>query len=636
MAGQMIRDAIKGYPLLLGANKVPGGYQFAVEVPGGADASLVLYHKDSKTPLTEIPFGPEHRTGNVCAFILPGFSPCDYEYNFKINDEIVLDPWAYSISGRKEFGVPVDGELHEIRCGFLPERAYNWGEDRSPDVPFEEMLLYKIHVRGYTMQRKLSPKKRGTFAGLVQMIPYWQELGINALELMPAWEFMEVALPGPKNGLIHERRTQGKVNYWGYLSGCYFAPKSSYCAGGEPEKEFRDMIKALHRAGIVCIMEMFFPADVSPMLALRALQFWKLYYHVDGFHLTGDGVPLDLILRDAVLSDVYLMADGFPIDRIYGGKAPEQRKLAQYNDGFFRDMRCFLKSDEDMVRSASWHIRDNSRFYGVINYMACQNGFTLYDMVTYNYRHNEANGEENQDGNSYNFSWNCGVEGPTRKAAIRRLREQQLRNSFLMLLLSQGVPMIYGGDEFGNSQEGNNNAYCQDNPVGWTDWKGITRNKRLLRFVKDAIAFRKEHPVLHQREELRSADYKGTGFPDISFHGERAWYLNQENASRLLGVMYNGAYGKKEDGYADDFIYVAYNFHWEPRSVALPNLPGGIVWRKAADTSDWEGDSCFRLSEETYEKFVEIGPRAILVLLGRQERDLCIHGSTLKQSQDTN
>lgn len=636
MAGQKIRDAIKGYPLLLGANRVPEGYQFAVEAPGDARVSLVLYHKDSKTPFMEIPFRPEHRAGNVRAFILPEFSPCDYEYNFKIDDEILADPCACSISGKKEFGAPLSGEPHEIRCGFLPEKPYDWGEDRPLGTDFTQMVLYKLHVRGYTMQRRMSPGKRGTFAGLTQMIPYWKELGINTLELMPAYELMEVSPSGTGNSLVHERRNPGRVNYWGYLPGYYFAPRSSYCAGQEPAKEFRDMIKAFHRAGIACVMEMYFPAEVSPMIALRALQFWKLYYHVDGFHLTGEGVPLDLILRDGILADTILMADGFPIDRIYGGRPPEKRTLAQYNDSFLRDMRCFLKSDEDMVRSASWHIRENSRFYGIVNYMACQNGFTLSDMVTYNYRHNEDNGEENQDGNSYNFSWNCGVEGPTRKASIRRLREQQLRNSFLLLLLSQGVPMIYAGDEFGNSQGGNNNAYCQDNPVGWTDWKGMTRNRRLLRFVKDAIAFRKDHPVLHQKGELKSADYRGTGLPDVSFHGERAWFLNQENTSRLLGVMFNGAYGEKEDGSPDDFIYVACNFHWETRSIALPRLPGERVWRKAADTSDWEGDSCFRLSEESCEKSIEIGPRTMVVLLGRQERDLCIHGSTLKQSQDTN
>lgn len=201
---------------------------------------------------------------------------------------------------------------------------------------------------------------------------------------------------------------------------------------------------------------------------------------------------------------------------------------------FLQDMRRFLKSDEGMVEAAAWHIRHNSENHGVINYMVCQDGFTMNDLVSYNYKHNEANGEGNQDGSSYNYSWNCGVEGPTRKVSVRQMRERQIKNAFLMMLLSQGVPMIYHGDEFGNSQSGNNNAYCQDNATGWTDWKGLSRNQGLREFVKDAIAFRKAHPVLHMPVELKGVDYLTKGFPDVSLHGERAWYLSYENTSRLL------------------------------------------------------------------------------------------------------
>lgn len=178
--------------------------------------------------------------------------------------------------------------------------------------------------------------------------------------------------------------------------------------------------------------------------------------------------------------------------------------------------------------------------------MVCQDGFTMNDLVSYNYKHNEANGEGNQDGSSYNYSWNCGVEGPTRKVSVRQMRERQIKNAFLMMLLSQGVPMIYHGDEFGNSQSGNNNAYCQDNATGWTDWKGLSRNQGLRKFVKDAIAFRKAHPVLHMPVELKGVDYLTKGFPDVSLHGERAWYLSYENTSRLLGMMYYGAYAREK------------------------------------------------------------------------------------------
>ncbi len=620
MTAQKIPDAIKGNPLLMGACRVPEGYQFTVEAPEEAEVSLLLYGEEEKKPRMEISLDGEYAVGNVRTVLLPGFSPRGMAYNFKINGEIRTDPWAFRLLGTEKFGKSFPEDPHQIRCGFFPEEPLDWEGDVSPDISFDSCILYKIHVRGYTMQRKMSPSQKGTFSGLIQMIPYWQELGINALELMPACEFPETGSPGTSSGLIRYRRREERVNYWGYVPGYYFAPKRSYCAGKEPEKEFASFVRALHQAGIACIMEMFFPEHISPMLSLRALQFWKLYYHVDGFHLTGQGVNRELILRDPVIAGSFLLLDGdIPAGEIYGNRAPVRRTLARYSPGFMQDMRRFIKSDEGMVASAGWHMRENSPFYGVVNYLASQNGFTLYDAVSYNYRHNEANGEDNRDGMSSNYSWNCGVEGPTRKVSVKRLREQQLRNAFFLLLLSQGVPMIYGGDEFGNSQQGNNNAWCQDNPLGWVDWKAEVKNKSLLSFVKEAIAFRKAHPALHQSRELTGGDPKGTGIPDISFHGEFAWYLNQDNDSRLLGVMINGSYAQREDGTPDDFLFIACNFHWEKRKVALPALPGERVWRKAADTADWKGDSCFGISPEICEKQLEILPRAVVVLLGRQE-----------------
>lgn len=373
------------------------------------------------------------------------------------------------------------------------------------------------------------------------------------------------------------------------------------------------MVRALHEAGIECIMEMYFPADTAPMKALYALWFWKKYYHVDGFHLVGDGVPKELIERDPFLYRVKKMFSDI------SGQPDKENMLAEYNRGFMQDMRRLLKSDEGMIAGAQFHIKRNTGDFGTINYMASQDGFTLYDTVTYNYRHNEANGEENHDGSDYNYSWNCGVEGATRKQAIRRLREKQLRNAFLMLLLSQGTPMLYGGDEFGNSQGGNNNAWCQDNSTGWTDWKSFKKQEKLFSFVKKAIEFRKEHPILHMPDELRNVDYMAKGFPDISFHGERAWFLNMENTSRLIGIMYCGDYAERADGTKDDFLYIGYNFHWEERKIALPNLPDGVTWRKIVDTSDQEEEKWFREDSVSYKKVIDINPRTIVVLVARQE-----------------
>lgn len=621
MAGVKFKRAGRGYPLLLGVNRVGGGYSFSVEAGQDSEVALLLYKKNGKTPAAEIPFAEEDRTGNVWTLKLEDFPADEYSYNYRIDGKVAQDPCACTIEGRGKFGAPLSGDEHQVRCGFLTREAYDWESDCGPEIPFSDMILYKLHVRGYTKLYKgeMEARKKGTFAGLADMIPYWQELGVNAIELMPAYEFAEVA-PQPDNqGLISERREAGKVNYWGYQKGFYFAPKGAYCATKDPEREFRDLVKALHKAGIACVMEFYFPDGTNPVTALRALQFWKIYYHVDGFHLLGEGAPVDLAVRDSILSGTKLFVQGYDAWSLYGGTAPKTRNVAVYGNGFLQDMRRFLKSDEDVLSAASAHIRENSNYNGVVNYMTCQDGFTMQDLVSYNYKNNEANGEDNQDGSSYNYSWNCGVEGPTRKKAVCTVRRRQVRNAFLMMLLSQGVPMIYGGDEFGNSQNGNNNAYCQDNATGWIDWNAKKKNEDLFAFVKEAIAFRKAHPILHLETEMKESDYLAAGLPDISFHGERAWYLSLENTSRLLGVMYCGAYVKRPDGTPDDILYVGYNFHWENRSIALPNLPDGRKWTKLLDSGEEKAGGYFGGSAETYKKSIEIAPRTIVVLAGRQE-----------------
>ena len=609
------RDRIvirNGNPVMLGANRNNEGMNFAAEVLPGSEASLVLYQKGSAVPSREIPF--TERTGKICTLLVSGLNTKKYEYNFRIDGKIIQDPFAYGICGREQFGVPGNGEKgDQIRCTFLTEKEYDWEEDQFPDIPYRDLILYKVHVRGYTKPQKIAQKRRGTFSGLKDMIPYWKELGINAVVLMPAYEFMELPDPDGESGhMITENRNCERVNYWGYVKGFYFAPKRSYCATREPENEFRDLVKTLHKAGMECMMELYFPGGTSPLTALRAAWFWRNYYHVDGFHFMGDGVPVELLAGDSILYGAKKLFQNLSV-------SAEDEMSAECTEAFQKDMRRYLKSDEGMLPATEYHIRHIRNAGGTVHYMASQDGFTLYDAVSYNYRHNEANGENNQDGSEYNYSWNCGIEGPTRKFAIKKMREQQIKNAFLMLLLSQGTPVIYGGDEFCNSQNGNNNAWCQDNPVGWTDWKALRKNKKIFEFVKEAIAFRKAHPVLHMEKEPKGSDYLAKGFPDISFHGERAWYLNQENTSRLLGVMYCGSYAKKEDGSEDDFIYVGYNFHWENRTIALPNLPEGMIWKKTADTSDTEEGDFFREREESYKKNIEINPRTIVVLTGKKE-----------------
>ncbi|MCD7867045.1 MAG: Type II secretory pathway, pullulanase PulA and related glycosidase [Clostridiales bacterium] len=633
MGGRKKEEAAKGCPFMLGAVKMEGGYNFAVEAPEDAEVSLLLYRKNGKKPVREIPFSQEARAGRVHAMYFPDFSPEGWEYNYRINGTVCPDPAAPVILGRNRFGAAPDEDEHRIRSGFFPEVPFDWGEEKAPDLDFADMILYKLHVRGYTMLLKNGGKNRGTFAGLAERIPYWKDLGVNALELMPVYEFPEVPSKGESSGQVTQVVNTDRVNYWGYIPGYYFAPKRSYSAKAQPEAEFCALVKALHEAGMECILEFYFPEKVSSLLALRVLQFWRLTFHVDGFHVLGSGSLLDLLSRDGILSDCKMIFQGYDGARFAANRGEKKRRTAVCSPDFYRDMRRFLKSDEGMVESAAYHVRHNGDSSGVINYMVYQDGFTMNDLVSYNYKHNEANGEENRDGNNFNYSWNCGVEGPSRKKLVTRMRRRQVKNAFLMMLLSQGVPMLYGGDEFLNSQEGNNNAWCQDNPTGWIDWRGLKRNREVYDFVKDTIAFRRAHPILHMTGELQGADFKAAGFPDISFHGERAWYLNSENTCRLFGVMYCGAYAKKEDKTPDDMIYVGYNFHWENRSLALPNLPAGHCWKKIADTGE---DGGFYLEkEETFKRSVQAGPRTILVLIGVQEEKKDASVATLQDDHET-
>ena len=253
---------------------------------------------------------------------------------------------------------------------------------------------------------------------------------------------------------------------------------------------------------------------------------------------------------------------------------------------FMEDMRRFLKGDEGMLQAFEFRNRRNPAEYAVVNYMANTNGFTLMDAVSYDRKHNEKNGEENRDGSDYNYSWNCGAEGPTRKKKIVELRKQLIKNAYLLLFLSQGVPLLMAGDEFGNSQDGNNNAYCQDNAVSWLNWKLLETHKDQVEFVKRLIAFRKSHKMFHMDREPRIMDYKSCGRPDVSYHGENAWKPEFENFRRQFGILYWGAYAKKPDGTDDANFYVLYNMHWEPHMFGLPHLPKGAKWHVICSTAD--------------------------------------------------
>ena len=564
------------YPL--GVTQEENGVHILVQGRAG-EVRLLLYRPGEKKPCEEISFDPKYRMGDVWELALDRTDFASFEYNFMIDGKIVTDPNARVITGREKWadrkraGKPVRGRI-------LSEE-FDWEDDVNPEIPYAETILYKLHVRGFTAHASSGVSARGTYAGVVEKIPYLKELGITAVELMPVTEFDEIMMSSSGSSFHNAKQEPtGYLNYWGYGPSYLYAVKTA----------FKTLVKELHKAGIECIPEMYFTGKELPGEILSVLRYWVEEYHVDGFHLTGFP-DLSLAAEDPFLKRTKLFAENWndvmnrrpkqgyvtPGD---GAVSVEEKNLAEYNMQFMEDMRRFLKGDEGMLSAFELRNRRNPMEYAVINYMANTNGFTLMDTVSYDRKHNEKNGEENRDGSDYNYSWNCGAEGPTRKKKIVELRKQLLKNAYLLLFLSQGVPLLMAGDEFGNSQDGNNNAYCQDNAVSWLNWKLLEPHKDQAEFVKRLIAFRKSHKMFHMDREPRIMDYKSCGRPDVS------WKPEFENFRRQFGILYWGAYAKRPDGSDDANFYVAYNMHWEPHMFGLPHLPKGAKWHVICSTAD--------------------------------------------------
>lgn len=538
-----------------------------------SDCGLVLYRKKSDE-VVRIPFDKEFQTGEVYCVNVSGCDFNDYDYNFYDGRDEIVDCYAKMLKGNEAYGkVPV-----HLRASFY-EHQYDWGDDRQLQIPYHNSLFYLMHPRGFTEDKSSGVKHPGTFQGIVEKMDYLKQLGITAIELTPSYEFLE------KEGKrkIQERipvayqEREPRLNYWGYKKGFYYAPKSGYCpAGADPCKTFKDMVKEFHRNGIEVIMQFYFTKGESQIKILDILHFWMMEYHVDGFHLMGDCIPVSVIGTDPFLRKTKLIFYGFPLDEIYCSRTPEYLNLAECNNEYCYDMRRFLKSDERTMQPAMKHMKYVPKKQGCIHYMTEINGFTLADLVSYDRKHNDANGEKNRDGNPYNASWNCGVEGSTRKKTVQNLRLKQMKNAFALSLLSQSTPMLLMGDEFANSQKGNNNAYCLDNETSWLNWSQLEKYQDLHHFVKRMIAFRFTYPILHQETECTMLDMKETGYPDLSFHGDEAWKCPCDDLLRHFSMLYHDE---------KHFIFIAINMHWVNHDFALPKLPCGVKWVRVFDTA---------------------------------------------------
>ena len=559
-----------GFPFPQGCTVEGQTANFSVAVPEGQTCELIIYKKGARASAfsQEMPYSDV--AGNLHFLSVVLEQPEDYEYCYKIGGKIVPDPYGKAFSGREHWSVSKGKEKRTLRTRIVTD-TFDWGKSQFPHLKKEDVIAYSLHVRGFTKHSSSGVAHKGTFDGVTEKLPYLQKLGINQIHLMPVYEFDE---------------NQRHVNYWGYGKAYFFAPKASYAAG-DPVNEMKSLVRQMHLAGIEVILEMPFTEGTTFSLILDCLRYWVMQYHVDGFIVNPYICTPDELAKDPVRA---------------------KSKILKKEDGFQNVMRRFLKGDEGMIRDVICQLKNqDTQLY---NYIASHNGFTLCDVVSYDGKHNEANGENNLDGPDYNYSWNCGAEGNSRKKAVNELRKNQIFNAFFLLLFAQGMPCILSGDEFMNTQKGNNNAYCQDNLISWLDWNQLSRQEELYTFVCRLIALRK---ACMKQIAKKSEDTMGrSGIPQISYHGEDAWQMPAGRASRQLGVFYH------EESTEKDF-YIAYNMHWLSHSFALPSLPKGMEWVCIAGTKEGVLDE--KEAVPVKDKKVQLEERTIKVFVGRQAKE---------------
>ena len=585
---------------------------FKTVAEGAKSCTLLLFEKEKEIPEKEISM---NRIGSSAVFYaeVRREEVKQFEtYLYATENGKFADVYAREVSGKNLFGVLEDAVRPVIPKGERTGYSMPEGENGFVCPNFSDLIFYKLHVRGFTKHVGSGVKKKGTFAGLTEKIPYLKELGINAVLLMPVYEFDECMEVSGGCGCLSAKqlaqyeakygeefvkvqrsyengkaeKTVDRVNYWGYTAkNFYFAPKASY--GADPQgadEELRRAVTALHEAGIAVFYEFFFGPDVRKTMISECLRHWTYRYGADGFRLIGENGALPLLLEDPYLSGVKFIVTDCPENSAFSGSF-EERRVALYHDGFRNVMRRFVKGDESTVGEFVGQFCEDKKEFAQIRYIADQNGFSLYDLFAYDRKHNEANGEDNKDGEEYNHSWNCGFEGETSKKKVNVLRARLRKNALSTVFLAQSVPLLFMGDEFGHTKQGNNNAYCQDNEISWLNWRLNKEKKEQLSFTKELIAIRKTYGVLFGGRALRGSDWKNVGIPDVSYHGVQLWQPDYAPYSRAVSVLFGGVYGMPEQ----DDVYIIFNMHWEELQFALPSAFYGErpedAWEIITDTS---------------------------------------------------
>lgn len=653
-------DRINGYDVrpgfygINGATALREGVNFTVCSVEATDVELLLYHRGKKEPYAVLPFPKHYRIGGVYSMFVFGLDIFDFEYAYRVDgpyepkkglifdrSKPLLDPYAKAVTGQSVWGEQPNQD-HEYRARVVVN-DFDWGDHVDPVRPIEDLIIYELHVRGFTKDPSSNVAHPGTFEGIREKIPYLKDLGITAMELMPVFEFDET---------MGKREVNGRtlLDYWGYNPVSFFSPNTSYTAKKEFNREgdeLKDLIKDLNSNGIEVILDVVFNHTaegnengpffsfkgfdnriyymltpegwyynfsgcgntlncnhpVVQQMILECLRYWTIEYHVDGFRFdlasilgrNEDGSPasqpplLKNLAEDPILRNVKLIAEAWDAGGLYQvGSFPAFSRWAEWNGKYRDDMRSFLKGDYWFAEAAANRLIGSPDLYtgqykgyaSSINFLTCHDGFSLWDLYSYNEKHNEDNGWNNTDGNDDNRSWNCGVEGETEDPEVLRLRFRMIKNACAVLMCSRGTPMFLAGDEFGDTRLGNNNPYCQDNEISWLDWKRLNTNQTLYQFFKKMIRFRREHPAI--RNNLDPSD---TGFPAVSIHTNQPWDNSIDQDTKCLAVCYAG---KTEQG--EDLVYVALNVYWEKQRFELPKLPNAYEWKRFIDTALDEAD----------------------------------------------
>ena len=667
-----------------GAAAAPNGVSFTIHSSGATSCTLLLFRPREKEPYARLKFPEAYHIGNTYSMLVFDLKIEEFEYAFQLDgpydkekgllfnkNTVLLDPYARAVTGQKEWGDRPESDEGFVYHARVVENNFDWGNVRQLELPMEDLVIYELHVRGYTKDVSSGVSARGTYEGLRQKIPYLKDLGINAVELMPIFEFDEMESARVVDG-------EQLYNYWGYNTVCFFAPNTSYSSVVEHNhegEELKRLIYELKENGIEVILDVVFNHTAEgnedgPSFSFKGidnniyyiltpgggyynfsgcgnvlncnhpttrrfiidcLRFWVTEYRVDGFRfdlasiLSRDwnGAPmaeppiLHEIACDAILGKVKLIAEAWDASGLYQvGNFPAFSRWSEWNGRYRDDMRRFLKGDAGLAGTAITRITGSGDMYdratrgedASVNFLTCHDGFTLYDLYSYNTKHNEKNGWNNTDGDNNGNSWNCGVEGETDNPEIEGLRRRMVKNAFATLMCSRGPAMFYAGDEFCNTQFGNNNAYCQDNLVSWLDWNRLEEYQEIHDFFRYMIAFRKEHAVLR-----KSTGPASCGLPEISIHNGYPFNNRTDYYSRLIGVMFAG---RDEADMRDDVIFYGMNAYWEPINMQLPELPCGKKWKVCVNTAVpyADGQSPEQFMNNTQNNNLRIEPRTVVIL----------------------